>query len=97
MNKKVVWIILVISLAFNAFFLAGFQQARKQIQGRKTFRGRAEAFAQRLELDEQQHEQFQALLDEGEQLREEKAPKCEAFWRELVKVEPDEKLLADYM
>ena len=97
MNKKAVWIVLVISLAFNAFFLAGFQQSRKQMASRKTFRGRAEAFAQKLQLDEQQHEKFQALLDEAEQLREGRTAKRDAFWKELIKDEPDEDLLADYM
>lgn len=97
MNKKVVWIILVISLAFNAFFLAGFQQASKQMASRKTFRGRAEAFARKLELDQEQHEQFQALLDEAEQVREGRTPEREAFWNELIKNEPDKELLADYM
>ena len=93
MKLKLPWILLVISLAFNAFFLIGFTQARKQIERAKTFRGRTEAIAKQLNLDPQQYENFTRIRDEFEQLLRQLTEKRQEFFAELVKDHPDQKVV----
>lgn len=97
MNKKLMYILLAISLGFNVFFTVGFLHARKQIESGRTFRGRAERFAKMLQLETEQYKQFQELLAEAEQVREIRRPQREAFLNELIKEEPDEKVLEDFL
>ena len=51
--KPVLRIVLVVSLAFNIFFVLGFVQAGKQEKRAKTLEGRARIMAAKLELDQQ--------------------------------------------
>ena len=96
MKAKLPWILLAISLAFNALFTVGYFQARKQMEEARTFRGRTEAFARELGLDAEQYEIFSQLRDQFEQLRLQIAPQQEAFLDELIKENPDQKVLEDF-
>jgi hypothetical protein len=95
--KFLPWILLAASLAFNVFFAAGYVRAKGRMQRVRTFRGRAEMLAKRLQLDERQMQVFQELLAEVEQLRKDRAPQREAFLAEIIKDRPDEKLLEDFV
>ena len=92
MKPKLPWILLVISLAFNAF-LIGSAQTRKQIERAKTFRVRTEAIAKQLNLDPQQYENFTRIRDEFEQLVRQLTEKRQEFFAELVKDHPDQKVV----
>ena len=97
MNPKLPWILLVISLAFNAFFLiGGFAQARKQIDRPRTFRARTEAIAKQLDLDPQQYENFTRIRDEFEQILRQLTEKRQEFFAELVKDHPDRKVVDQF-
>ena len=97
MKRTLPWILLAISLAFNIFFAVGFLRARSRMQRARTFRGRAEIIAKRLQLDDRQLEVFEGLLGEYEQLRKERAPERDLFLAEIVKDKPDEKVLEDFV
>ena len=89
MKAKLPWILLAVSLAFNAFFSVGFIQARSRMSRAHTLTGRAEKLARKLQLDQQQHEQFQQLLDRFKQLRQGRADEKSEFLLELAKQKPD--------
>ncbi len=95
MKPKLPWILLVISLAFNAF-LIGSAQTRKQIERAKTFKVRTEAIANQLNLDPQQYENFTRIRDEFEQVLRQLTEKRQEFFAELVKDHPDQKVLDEF-
>ena len=96
MRAKLPLLLLGISLAFNMFFVAGFFQAYEQATKARTLRGRAAIIAQKLELNQEQYEQFQGLVGEFEQLRQKNISQREALLAELIKDEPDEEVLEQY-
>lgn len=93
--------LLVISLAFNVFFmLAYFQlaylQARTEPEKPRTLEERIRARVEKLDLDEQQLNVFEELLTAFMELREARIPQREAFFGELLKTDPDEKALEEF-
>lgn len=97
MKTRLPWILVAVSVVFNAFFLIGFVQARAAAQRPRTFLEKAHRLAKKLELDQQQMAEFEHLIDEFQRLRTERAPQREAFLAEMIKDEPDEKVLKDYV
>jgi len=97
MRPRLPWLLLAVSMAFNAFFAFGYLQGEAHAGQRRSFRDRARAMARQLDLDDRQLQAFEQILEGYERLREARAPQREAFWAELVKDRPDEKLLDDYM
>ena len=95
MRTKLILILLAVSLTFNVFFALGFLGAKNKMARSRTFRGRAELIAKRLDLDEQQWQSFEQLLDEMEQLRKANTPRRDALLAEIVKNNPDEKVLEE--
>ena len=93
--KVILLTLLIISLAFNVFFAVGFFQAYKQENKARTPEGRAHIMAEKLKLDEQQHKAFETLLAEFTKLRQTRAAQRDAFFTELVKDQPNEKMLKD--
>ena len=94
--KAILSILLAISLAFNVFFAVGYFQACKEAEIAQTLEGRAKMMAQKLNLDVQQYKVFEGLLAEFVQLREAKNAQRDAFLSELLKDEPDEKVLENF-
>jgi Spy/CpxP family protein refolding chaperone len=95
MKAKLPWILLVISVAFNAFFIVGGLHAKSRVAKAHTLEGRAALFAKRLELDDQQRKVLDGLVEEARRLRQTSAPRLEAFLAEVTKDQPDEKALTD--
>ena len=93
MKTKIIPIILAVSLAFNVFFTLGFFQARKHMRFADSFHGRTERLAKRLNLDQEQYKTFQQLRDEFAQLRQSRTTKRQALFEELIKNQPNQKVL----
>ena len=89
-------ILLPISLAFNASFVLGYVRARKAPQTAHTLEGRARIMAEKLQLDEQQQAIFEESLAEFTELRQAREPQRQAFFDELLKPQPDPKVLEDF-
>ena len=100
MNTKLLSILLAVSLGFNVFCAIGSfqakrrkQQAHSQAKERRQLahspQARMERFAKKLNLNEEQYERFQ-------QRRQSMGPKRQAFLAELIKEEPDQKLLESF-
>jgi Spy/CpxP family protein refolding chaperone len=88
-------------MAFNVCFAAGYFQAKAHIELTKTPEGRAELFLRRLNLDEAQATAVRQLRDEyfaeWRRSMETKRAEYETFWTEIVKEEPDEQVLQDFI
>lgn len=97
MTAKVPWILLIVSLAFNATFAVGFFKARAEPDAPRTFRQRAAIIAKQLQLDEQQLTAFEAVLNEKEQLRDSRSAQREGFMTEMMKDTPDDEVLEEYV
>lgn len=93
--KVILLTLLIISLAFNVCFTVGFFQASKQRDRARTFEGRTHIMAAKLKLDGQQCKVFETLLAEFTKLRQTRAAQRDAFFTELVKNQPNEKMLKD--
>ena len=92
-ETKILPILLAVSLAFNVFFTLGFVQARKRMQLASSFHGRTELLAKQLNLDQAQYKTFKQLRDEFTQLRQSRAAKRQALFDELMKDQPNQKVL----
>jgi len=97
MKAKIPWILLAASLAFNVFFAIGYVQAKDRVAKSRGFKARARMIARKLDLDDRQQKAFEGILGEFDQLREDRAPQRDAFMAELIKDEPDQKRLEEYM
>ena len=95
MKRRILWVLLVVSLAFNVAFLLGYLHALSTMRKSKTPEGRAQLLADRLELDGAQKEAYEqirkAVLAEWERLDQEYDADAnnKAFWAEMAKDEPD--------
>ena len=97
MKAKLPWILLAVSLAFNVFFAAGYVRAKSRMAKRRGFKGWARTIARKLDLDDRQQQELESIVGEFDQLRKDRAPQRDAFMAELIKDEPDEKLLEEFM
>jgi len=97
MKAKAPWILLAVSLAFNIFFAVGYVHAKGRMAKRRGFKGRARIVARKLKLDDRQQQELESIFGEFDQLRKDRAPQRDAFMAELIKDEPDEKLLEEFM
>lgn len=86
MKGKILTIVLVISLAFNGFFALGYFQAHRHRRAGKRFHSFGERIAKKLDLDDQQYQLFSELRENGKARRQ-------IYLGELMKDEPDQKLL----
>ena len=86
MKTKTLTILLVISLAFNAFCAVGFVCAKRRMRLLHSPQGRMEFLAKKLDLTEEQYNNFK-------QRRQSMGEKRQAFLDELIKDKPNQKLL----
>ena len=89
-------ILLAISLAFNASFVLGYVNARKAPEKAHTLEGRARMMAEKLQLDEQQSAIFEESLAKFTELRQARDSHRQAFYDELLKPQPDPKVLENF-
>jgi Spy/CpxP family protein refolding chaperone len=91
MKKKLPWFLLVVSVCFNLFFLAGAAKARKVLQMLKTPEGRVEWVGKRIGLDKDQRQAVQVLMTRQntklKELQKVWKPEFEKYWR--VVTDPD--------
>lgn len=96
MKAKAPWTLLLVSLAFNVFFAAGYVRAWGRTR-RRGFKGWARTIARKLDLDDRQQQQLDSIVGEFDQLRKDRAPQRDAFMAELIKDKPDQKLLEEFV
>lgn len=101
MNKKWPWILLAVSVAFNLFFVVGAVRHHRRFRRVRTPEGRAERFAEQLGLDAEQRTAFFAWDESFRQARAQmgkgRRERAEGLWAELVKDEPDQAVLREFM
>jgi len=93
MKKKLPWFLLIVSVCFNLFFLAGAVKARRVWEQLKKPEGRARWVANQIGLDEDQIGAVQVLLTRQntklKALGREWKPEFERFWRTASDAEVD--------
>ena len=93
--KTILVILLAVSLAFNAFVF-GYLRVSDQPQPRPSMEDRARRMAEKLDLDQEQQALFGQFLTEYIELRQANEAKRQAFCDELLKAEPDPRVLENY-
>jgi Spy/CpxP family protein refolding chaperone len=92
-KTKLPWVLLCVSLCFNAFFVAGYLSARRIPELLATPEGRARLICDRLGLDEKQRAEYVRLDSVRsarlEEIRKPYAKEYDAFWAEVLKDNPD--------
>lgn len=82
------WFVLVLSLALNVCFLAGYVHTGRVVKRLQTHEGRAEWAARRLGLDEHQREEFMRLTAEWRaqmrDLQEARVADADLIWADLM-------------
>ena len=89
MKTRILTILLVVSLAFNAFCIVGKLCPRNKMRFGHGSRGRMQRWAKKLDLTDEQVERFK-------QRRQSMGAKRQAFFAELIKDKPDQKLLESF-
>ena len=97
MKARLPWMLVAVSVVFNVFFVISFVHARTEAEKPRTFLEKAQRMAKKLDLDEQQMAEFEHIIDELERLRTERTPQREAFLAEMIKEDPDDKVLENYV
>ena len=62
MKNKLPWLLLMLSVLFNVFFIIGHFRKDKSCKKRRTPQGRVEQLAKELDLDKKQQEEILALF-----------------------------------
>jgi len=92
-KSRLPWILLALSLIFNAGFLAGYMRARRRAKMAQTPQGRAALTISYLRLTPEQDARFTELAKaqaaETERLALTARPKLEMFWQEARRENPD--------
>ncbi len=99
MKDRLPWLLLVVSVALNAFFVGGYVNARLSAEQVETPRGRISAVASQLNLSPEQHQAFRAMTERRREARRrlyrEGAALSGAYWDELTSAAPDDARLAE--
>jgi hypothetical protein len=89
MSRRTQSVLLTLSVALNASFLAGFLYVGRELRGLRTREGRAEWAARSLGLDEAQRDAFlrehAAWRAELDRMAQSRKAESDAFWREAVR------------
>ena len=95
--KRLPWILLAISVAFNIFVAVGYVRWQSSLKNAATFKSRCNLMADKLGLTDEQKARFQAIQDQMEQIRQAHASGRDGFWNELLKDKPDPNTLREYV
>lgn len=92
-HKKLLVILLIISVSFNVFFILGYARTRHVVKTLKTPEGRAEFVSKKLKLNQKQKDAFFKLGEkigvEKLKMKKQYSKEAEMFWQELLKTNPD--------
>lgn len=101
MKKRLPWILLIVSAAFNVFLIAGTLAARARHAWMRTPEGRAAVLADELDMDGEQRAACQKLVVKSEAERrgerERHGAEFATVWRELARAEPDEGVMEAFV
>ena len=101
MKIRWLWVLLCVSVVFNVLFAIGYVRAQANAGQKWSFEQRARWIADHLDLDTDQQRAFDSLLEETlakrAQLRQGMKPWREKFFAELVKDQPDEAVLGEFL
>jgi len=93
MKRRLLWLLLIVSVCFNVFFLIGAAKARRTFQQLRTADGRARFVAERLDLDEDQTRAVGEVLRRQhialKKLHDEHAADIEAYWDAALRTDRD--------
>jgi Spy/CpxP family protein refolding chaperone len=96
-KRRILWILLAGSIAFNVFFALGFIQARNTVEKFQSPRGRAEILAERLALTPEQQEVFwregRAIARQGMEIAREIDKVQNRFFAEVQKDNPNREVI----
>lgn len=96
-KRRIFWILLAGSLAFNGFFAFGFIQARNLVKKFQTPEGRVEILAQQLKLTPQQKKIFwregAAIAKQGMEIYKRLEKVQNQFFAEVQKENPDREVI----
>lgn len=96
-KRRILWILLAGSIAFNVFFALGFIQARNTVAKFQTPKGRAEILAGRLKLTPEQQKVFwregRAIARKGLEIAEEIDKVQNQFFAEVQKDNPSREVV----
>ncbi|MBN1256507.1 MAG: hypothetical protein JXA52_02240 [Planctomycetes bacterium] len=101
MKTRIIILLLATSIAFNIFFAMGYYEAKEYIQLSNSYEGRSKIFADKLRLSEEQQAEFAQLQKEMSekraQQRENNLELYDKFWQEILKDEPDQEFLEEFV
>ena len=96
-KRRILWILLAGSLAFNGFFAFGFIQTRNLVKKFQTPEGRVEILAQQLKLAPEQKKVFwqegAAIAKQGLEIYKRLEKVQNRFFAEVQKENPDRELI----
>jgi hypothetical protein len=101
MKKRLPWVLLAVSAAFNVFLVAGALTARARHEWKRTPEGRADVLADRLGMDEEQRAAYLELVRAFEpvhrEMRGRRGEEYRTVWTELAKDRPDESVFDEFV
>jgi hypothetical protein len=96
-KRRILWILLAGSLAFNGFFAFGYIQTRNLVKNFQTPEGRVEILAQQLKLTPQQKKVFwregTAIAKQGLEIYKKLEKVQNRFFTEVQKENPDREVI----
>ncbi len=96
-KRRILWILLAGSIAFNVFFAVGFIQARHTVAKFQSPKGRAEILAERLRLTPEQQKVFwregRAIARQGLEIAKEIDKVQNRFFAEVQKDNPNREII----
>jgi uncharacterized membrane protein len=101
MRKRLPWVLLIVSAAFNVFLVAGMLVARAHHKRMGTAEGRAAVLAEELGMGDEQRAAYVDLLKQSRERRDEDRERRRAeyqrVWIELARDKPDEAVLEEFV
>lgn len=97
-SRNLLLVLLLVSVGFNLFFIAGYRRARSTLDKLKTDRGHIQLLSRQLHFTPEQEAKLvtirEGLQKDAAALNKAHSPEIDAFWDEMVRDNPDlDKLL----
>ena len=97
MKTKLSWILLAASVAFNVTFIVGYLRVHGPGSRPKSFGDRMKLLGKRLDLDEQQWKEFNAIVAEQHKLLSQRSPGLDKVLAEMMKDDPDQEVIDEFL
>jgi Spy/CpxP family protein refolding chaperone len=92
-SRNLLCILLLVSVGFNLFFIAGYRRARSTLDKLKSDRGYIQLLSRTLHFTPEQEEKLvdirRRIQDETAGFNRSHSPEIDAFWDEIIKDSPD--------